>query len=98
MDRHVHDNGCCSDCITPSTTIRESIHTVLTLGFMGDKAEMLSCVENFVDTQNLQVSVKRLIKAGNFAVLGNSNVRQFKKDHHDINFGVRVILCLAGGK
>jgi hypothetical protein len=80
--------GCHNDGLAPSTTFREGIDILLTLDFMQDKAEMLSCVDNFVDTQVLLASVQCLITAGKFAALGDSNVVQFKKDYHDINFGM----------
>jgi hypothetical protein len=77
-----------NDGLAPSTTFREGDDIILTLDFMQDKAEMLTCVDNFVDTQVLLASVQCLITAGKFAALGDSNVVQFKKDYHDINFGM----------
>ena len=71
-----------------SSLMKKGIYSILMDGDMQFRVEMLTAVENFVDIHVLLVAVKRLIKAGKFLGVGDSNVIQFRKECHDINFGV----------
>ena len=55
---------------------------------MQSRVEMLAGVENYVDLNVLQSAVEKLIKAGKFSGVGDSDVIQFRKECTDINFGV----------
>ena len=54
---------------------------------MQSKVEVLFDVETFVNIKEILGSVQKLINSGKFSSLGDSNVVQFKKEFHDINFG-----------
>jgi hypothetical protein len=64
------------------------VDDILRDDYMQSRVEMLAGVENYIDLNVLQSAVERLIKAGKFSGVGDSDVIQFRKECTDINFGV----------
>jgi hypothetical protein len=70
---------------------------ILMDGDMQSRVEMRSDVEKFIDLNVLQSAMERLINAGNFSGVGDSNVIhviQCRKECTDINFGILGNLVL----